>query len=105
MSIITSLGLAVIHKKTTQYQIVKVDYLGSAAVIETLYPSLQATTDYNGVYRGFTWTLETKETRTKHRLPFKSFHTHQIEHMKKACLEQKFHGYGGLRHLRALFWL
>ena len=44
---------AVIHKKPTPIQIVKVDYpRRSAAVIKEAYFREASTTDYNGVYRG-----------------------------------------------------
>ncbi len=46
-------GIAVIHKKPTPIQIVKVDYpKRSAAQIKEAYFSKASTTDYNGVYRG-----------------------------------------------------
>ncbi|MCZ4369136.1 Holliday junction resolvase RecU [Enterococcus lactis] len=84
-----SRGLAVIHKKPTPIQIVKVDYpKRSAAVIKEAYFTQASTTDYNGVYRGFYLDFEAKETKNKTSFPFKNFHAHQIEHMK-ACLEQK----------------
>lgn len=68
-----SRGLAVIHKKPTPIQIVKVDYpKRSAAVIKEAYFTQASTTDYNGVYRGFYWTLKQKKPRTKHRFPLKT---------------------------------
>ncbi|MBS6419868.1 MAG: Holliday junction resolvase RecU, partial [Limosilactobacillus reuteri] len=80
--------IAVIHKKPTPIQIVKVDYpKRSAAVIKEAYFTQASTTDYNGVYRGFYLDFEAKETKNKTSFPFKNFHAHQIEHMK-ACLEQ-----------------
>ena len=45
--------IAVIHKKPTPIQLVKVDYpKRSAAVIKEAYFRRPSTTDYNGVYRG-----------------------------------------------------
>ncbi|MGM9903967.1 recombination protein U [Enterococcus sp. 10A9_DIV0425] len=80
--------LAVIHKKPTPVQIVKVDYpRRSAAVIKEAYFSQASTTDYNGVYRGFYLDFEAKETKNKTSFPFKNFHAHQIAHME-ACLQQ-----------------
>ena len=46
--------LAVIHKKPTPVQVVKVDYpRRSAAKIVEAYYRHASTTDYNGVYQGF----------------------------------------------------
>ena len=48
-----SRGLAVIHKKPTPVQIVKVDYpKRSRAKIVEAYFRQASTTDYSGVYRG-----------------------------------------------------
>ena len=80
---------AVIHKKPTPVQIVKVDYpRRSAAVIKEAYFRQASTTDYNGVYKGLYLDFEAKETRNKTSFPFKNFHSHQIEHMKQ-CIEQQ----------------
>lgn len=82
-------GLAVVHKKPTPIQIVKVDYpRRSAAVIKEAYFRQASTTDYNGVYQGFYLDFETKETQNKTSFPFKNFHDHQIQHMRQ-CLDQK----------------
>ena len=44
--------IAVIHKKPTPVQIVKVDYpMRSKAVITEAYYKIPSTTDYNGIYR------------------------------------------------------
>lgn len=81
--------IAVIHKKPTPIQIVKVDYpRRSSTVIKEAYFSKASTTDYNGVYKGFYLDFEAKETKNKTFFPFKNFHEHQITHMK-ACLAQK----------------
>lgn len=82
-------GFAVIHKKPTPVQIVKVDYpKRSAAVIKEAYFKEASTTDYNGVYQGYYIDFEAKETKNKTSFPFKNFHDHQIEHMRN-CLKQK----------------
>lgn len=80
--------IAVVHKKPTPLQIVKVDYpKRSAAVIKEAYFRQPSTTDYNGVYRGYYLDFEAKETKNKTSFPFKNFHEHQITHMRK-CLAQ-----------------
>lgn len=81
-------GLAVIHKKPTPIQIVKVDYpRRSAAVIKEAYFREASTTDYNGVYQGRYLDFEAKETQNKQSFPFKNFHPHQIRHMD-LCIKQ-----------------
>nr|WP_276520516.1 Holliday junction resolvase RecU [Apilactobacillus ozensis] len=83
-----SKGMAVIHKKPTPIQIVKVDYpKRSAAMIKEAYFRKASTTDYNGVYDGYYIDFDAKETKNKTSFPLSNFHQHQIDHMK-ACVEQ-----------------
>ena len=57
---------AVIHKKPTPIQVVKVNYPArSAAQITEAYFRQASTTDYNGVYKGNTSTLKQRKRRTK----------------------------------------
>lgn len=75
---------AVIHKKPTPIQIVKVDYPArSAATIREAYFKQSSTTDYNGVYKGRYIDFEAKETKNKTSLPLSNFHEHQINHMRQ----------------------
>ncbi|MEW4355246.1 Holliday junction resolvase RecU [Streptococcus pneumoniae] len=84
-----SRGLAVIHKKPTPVQIVRVDYpKRSRAKIVEAYFRQASTTDYSGVYQGHYIDFEAKETRQKNSMPMKNFHAHQIEHMEQV-LSQK----------------
>lgn len=77
-------GLAVIHKKPTPLQIVKVDYpKRSAAIIKEAYFQQASTTDYNGVFQGKYIDFEAKETKNKSSFPLKNFHKHQIDHMRQ----------------------
>lgn len=80
-------GRALIHKKPTPVQVVKVDYprRTSAKIVEAYYKT-PSTTDYNGIYRGRAIDFEAKETKSKTSFPFKSIHPHQIEHLKKVLL-------------------
>lgn len=76
---------AVIHKKPTPIQVVKVDYpRREAAKITEAYYRRSSTTDYNGVYRGYYIDFEAKETKNKTSFPLNNFHEHQIQHMKKS---------------------
>jgi len=75
--------IAVIHKKPTPVQIVKVNYpKRSAAVITEGYFKQASTTDYNGVYRGKHLDFEAKETKNKTRFPLANIHGHQLNHMR-----------------------
>ncbi|WP_367341600.1 Holliday junction resolvase RecU [Limosilactobacillus sp.] len=79
---------AVVHKKPTPVQLVKVDYpKRSKAVIREAYFRRPSTTDYNGVYHSHYIDFDAKETRNKRSFPLKNFHQHQVSHMK-ACVEQ-----------------
>lgn len=76
-------GRALIHKKPTPIQVVKVDYPSrKAARITEAYYKVPSTTDYNGIYRGRPIDFEAKETVNKTSFPFKSIHPHQIEHLR-----------------------
>lgn len=77
-------GQAVIHKKPTPVQIVKVHYpKRSAAVITEAYFKQASTTDYNGIYRGNYLDFEAKETKNKTSFPLANIHDHQIRHMQE----------------------
>lgn len=80
--------IAVIHKKPTPIQVVRVDYpRRSAAKITEAYYRHASTTDYNGVYKGFYIDFEAKETTNKTSFPLQNLPSHQRIHMKQ-CLEQ-----------------
>jgi len=73
---------AIIHKKPTPVQIVRVHYpKRSAAVITEAYFQHKSTTDYNGIYKGKHIDFEAKETKNKTLFPLSNFHEHQFEHM------------------------
>ncbi|RLQ95136.1 Holliday junction resolvase RecU [Falsibacillus albus] len=80
--------IALIHKKPTPVQIVKVDYpRRSAAVIKEAYFKQASTTDYNGVFKGRYIDFEAKETQNQTSFPLKNFHEHQIKHMEQTLLQ------------------
>lgn len=82
-------NIALVHKKPTPIQIVKVHYpKRSAAVITEAYFKEASTTDYNGVFNGCHLDFEAKETKNKTSFPLNNFHQHQLEHMRQ-CLKQK----------------
>lgn len=77
-------NIALIYKKPTPIQIVKVDYPRRAkAVIKEAYFQAPSTTDYNGIYRQKYIDFEAKETSSKTSFPLQNIHIHQIKHIKQ----------------------
>ena len=77
-----ALQRAVIHKKPTPIQIVKVDYASrSTTKITEAYFRRPSTTDYNGVYHGKAIDFEAKEIASKTSFPLKLIHEHQLTHL------------------------
>lgn len=74
---------AIIHKKPTPVQIVRVNYpRRSAAVITEGYFKEASTTDYNGIYKTKYIDFEAKETNSKTSFPLANIHEHQVQHMQ-----------------------
>lgn len=74
---------AVIHKKPTPVQIVRVNYpRRSAAVITEGYFKEASTSDYNGIYKNKHIDFEAKETKNKTSFPLANIHQHQVNHME-----------------------
>lgn len=75
--------LAVVHKKPTPIQIVNVDYPSrNKAKITEAYFRQASTTDYQGVYKGYSLDFEAKQTKNKTLFPLASLHDHQIDHLR-----------------------
>lgn len=82
-------GRAVIHKKPTPIQIVKVHYPDRAAAkITEAYFTQASTTDYNGLYAGRYIDFDAKETANKHSFPLKNVHAHQVAHLRQIHTQQ-----------------
>ena len=76
--------IAIIHKKPTPVQVVKVDYPERrAARITEAYYKIPSTTDYNGLYEGKYIDFEAKECGSKTSFPLQLIHEHQLSHLAK----------------------
>lgn len=75
---------ALIYKKPTPIQVVRVDYpqRNKAKIVEAYYRT-PSTTDYNGLYRGKYIDFEAKETKNKTSFPLQMIHAHQIKHLQQ----------------------
>ncbi|MFA5283160.1 MAG: Holliday junction resolvase RecU [Bacilli bacterium] len=80
-------NLALITKRPTPINVVKVDY-SKGAKITNAYFEKQSTTDYNGVYKGRYIDFEAKSTKSTTSLPLSNITPHQIEHLNRVI----FHG-------------
>ena len=74
-------GVALITKRPTPINVVKVDYT-KGAMITHAYFEKQSTTDYNGVYKGRYLDFEAKSTRSRTSLPLANIAPQQIEHLE-----------------------
>lgn len=75
-------GLAIITKRPTPINVVRVDYTHGAKIVDAYFEK-QSTTDYNGVYRGKYIDFEAKNTKSKTSLPLHNITSHQISHLEK----------------------
>ena len=74
--------IAVITKRPTPINIVKVDYSRGAKIVDAYFEK-QSTTDYNGVYKGRYIDFEAKNTKSKTSFPLSNIEQHQIDHLKR----------------------
>lgn len=75
-------NIAVITKRPTPINIVKVDYSHGARITDAYFEK-QSTTDYNGVYKGRYIDFEAKNTQSKTSFPLSNIEKHQIDHLKR----------------------
>lgn len=74
-------GQALIQKRPTPINVVKVDYSKGAKITQAYFEK-QSTTDYNGVYRGKYLDFEAKSTLSLTSLPISNITSHQLRHLK-----------------------
>lgn len=74
-------GLALIYKRPTPINIVKVDYSHGAKITQA-YFECQSTTDYNGVFQGRYLDFEAKTTRSKSSFPLNNIPPQQVVHLR-----------------------
>ena len=73
--------IALINKRPTPINIVKVDYSRGARITDAYFEK-QSTTDYNGVYKGRYIDFEAKNTKSNTAFPLSNISEHQIVHLK-----------------------
>jgi len=73
---------ALINKRPTPINVVKVDYEKGAKIIDAYFEK-QSTTDYNGVYKAKYIDFEAKSTNNKTSFPLNNITSHQIDHLSK----------------------
>ena len=78
-------NIALITKRPTPINVVKVDYTKGARIIDAYFEK-QSTTDYNGLYKTKYVDFEAKVTKSKTSFPLANIYPHQIEHLKRVLL-------------------
>ena len=73
--------LALVYKRPTPINVVKVDYTHGAKITHA-YFERQSTTDYNGVYDGHYLDFEAKSTKSKTSLPLNNIAPQQVRHLQ-----------------------
>ena len=75
------MGIALITKRPTPINIVKVDYSKGARITDAYFEK-QSTTDYNGVYKSKYIDFEAKNTKSETSFPLSNISEHQIVHLR-----------------------
>ncbi len=73
--------MALIYKRPTPINIVKVDYTKGAKITQAYFEA-QSTTDYNGVYKGHYIDFEAKSTRSATSFPLSNIAPQQVRHLR-----------------------
>ncbi len=73
-------GRALLTKRPTPINIVKVDYTAGARIVDAYFEK-QSTTDYNGVYRGKYLDFEAKSCQGRTSFPLGNIYEHQFRHL------------------------
>ena len=76
-----SLNIALVYKKPTPIQVVKVEYPKNK--IKEAYFSEPSTLDYNGIYQGKYIEFDAKEIKSKTSFPLSNIHKHQMKHIER----------------------
>ncbi|MCQ2793775.1 MAG: Holliday junction resolvase RecU [Bacilli bacterium] len=74
--------IAVITKRPTPINVVKVDYSHGAKITHAYFEK-QSTTDYNGVYKGRYLDFEAKSSKNPTSFPLNNITPHQIKHLER----------------------
>jgi recombination protein U len=74
-------GLALIYKRPTPINVVKVDYSHGAKITQAFF-QCQSTTDYNGVYKGHYLDMEAKSSLSKTSFPLNNIAPQQVIHLR-----------------------
>lgn len=75
-------NVALITKRPTPINVVKIDYKKGAKIIDAYFEK-QSTTDYNGIYLKHYLDFEAKSTQQKTSFPLSNIYDHQLIHLEK----------------------
>lgn len=79
-------GIALITKRPTPINVVKVDYTKGARITDAYFEK-QSTTDYNGIYKGRYLDMEAKSTLSKNSFPLSNIYEHQFHHLAQVLAQ------------------
>lgn len=79
-------GRALITKRPTPINVVKVDYSKGARITDAYFEK-QSTTDYNGIYQGKYLDFEAKSTLSNSSFPLSNVSAHQFHHLENVLAQ------------------